>query len=164
MLDVLSWTFGGAAIAILFGIVVWLDPPTVMHQYMKSTLVPGRVRFTGKQRLKDKFGQGYKLVLTTVVGDTTAHTPESVEAWLKKECPDAVLTSSVTHTYRFTVPLSADVARLFEVMSKAADADAVLSAARSGLVLASWSLQQSSLEEVFISIATQFRGEGQDRV
>ena len=125
----------------------------------------GKLRCLGTgQRLKDKFGQGYKLVLTTVVGDTTAHTPESVEAWLKKECPDAVLTSSVTHTYRFTVPLSADVARLFEVMSKAADADAVLSAARSGLVLASWSLQQSSLEEVFISIATQFRGEGQDRV
>ena len=116
-------------------------------------MAKGRLRCLGtQQHLKNRYGKGYKLVVSTTGG---LPNEKAVTDWLVGLCPEAHFDSSVSSTFRFSIALTADVASLFERLLASEGTAGLFGGADADLVVSDWSLQQSSLEEVFISIAQQ---------
>lgn len=111
-----------------------------------AILAGGQLRAVGsQQRLKRRFGSGYRLTLhLDALPATLEATAARTHAFiLASVCAQAVLLSRVGTTLSYILPRQVDIAAVF----------AALDGARGkGSGIAEFGVQQSSLEEVFIRI------------
>uniref|UniRef100_A0A7S2IPG3 ABC transporter domain-containing protein n=1 Tax=Haptolina brevifila TaxID=156173 RepID=A0A7S2IPG3_9EUKA len=120
----------------------------------------GKLRCLGTSlHLKDKFGEGYKIVVTYTAGSA-----DKAAAFVRKAVPGAELLSDFNCTSTFMLPKG--VQRLSSVMGTMADVDKSsgaltelssvfdeMKAADESTGIVDWALRQTSMEEVFLRIA-----------
>ena len=105
-----------------------------------SIMAYGRMRCLGTSlHLKDKFGEGYKIVVMYKEGET-----KSSAAFVGKAIPDARLIGDFNGTATYMIPTGkVRLSEVFETMKARPD--------EAGIV--DWALRQTSMEEVFLRIA-----------
>jgi ABC-type multidrug transport system ATPase subunit len=121
-----------------------------------AILAGGKLRAVGsQQRLKHRFGSGYKLVLhlTAPAGEPAALEAAAARAnafVTSSLAPGAALLSRVGSTLSYVLPrVGTDVAAMF----------AALDAAKGRHGISEFGLSQTSLEEVFIKVVRAAGGE-----
>ena len=122
-----------------------------------AIVASGKLRAVGtQQRLKHRFGSGYRLTLhlappsPAALEATAARAHAYVMASLS---PQAVLLSRVGTSMTYVLPRSTDVAAVFAAL------DAVRGRGGAGNGIAEFGVQQASLEEVFVKVVKSAEGE-----
>jgi ABC-type multidrug transport system ATPase subunit len=108
----------------------------------------GKLRAVGtQQRLKHRFGSGYRLTLHLAPPSPAALEATAARAHayvVRTLSPSALLLSRVGTSMTYVLPRGTDVAAVFAAL------DAVRG--RSGSEIAEFGVQQASLEEVFVKV------------
>eukprot|EP01052_Picozoa_sp_SAG31_P005474 SAG31_NODE_241_length_19364_cov_17.168544_7_plen_487_part_00 len=105
----------------------------------------GNLRCIGAQLyLKSKFGDGFKLSLSTSLSDV------ELTALMREISPEARVISTFGTQQSYSVPTAgADVGRIFNAMERA----------KRARLISEWGISQASLDEVFINVTTAYENE-----
>jgi ABC-type multidrug transport system ATPase subunit len=114
----------------------------------------GRLRAVGtQQRLKHRFGSGYRLTLHLAPPSPAALEATAARAHayvIRALSPSALLLSRVGSSMTYVLPRGTDVAAVFGAL------DSVRGASDTGI--AEFGVQQASLEEVFVKVVRSSEG------
>ena len=114
----------------------------------------GKLRAVGtQQRLKHRFGSGYRLTLHLAPPSPAALEATAARAHayvVRSLSPAALLLSRVGTSMTYVLPRDTDVAAVFEKLDAARG--------RGGSEIAEFGVQQASLEEVFVKVVRGSEG------